>query len=465
MHTTRRKFLTSTSALTASAAAGSMLRWGVESAEAQSMGGYKALVCVFLFGGNDSNNMIIPYTDYAQYAATRTAASNVAITQAQLLQFSAASSGKTYGFHPSLAAIAPTYASGKLAVIANAGTLIAPITKAQYQAGTNRPQNLFSHSDQQNAWSGLIPGAPIRTGWGGRAADSPSVSSANTASGSKIPVAISVSGLQLFTVGATTAPLVIPQNGGVAVSGQATDPVSTARYNAVNSLLTVGGTNVVVAGASGVLSDALSANATINPILQATLPTVISNAFTVNGAQLNTGIAQQLKQVARIIEARQGPMSTGASRQFFFVSMGGYDTHSTTVVSQTALFNQLAPAMKAFYDYTVAAGIDTSVTQFTSSDFNRTFIGNGNAGVDHAWGGHHMILGGGVQGGNMYGTFPDLTVKGVDDSGSNGAWVPTISVDQMGATLGKWFGMPGSDLAQVFPNLANFSTPDLGFMG
>lgn len=304
--------------------------------------------------------------------------------------------------------------------------------------------------------SGVIMGPG--TGWGGRFADK--LVTANA--GQLIPSAVSVSGSQLYTMGTATAPLVVPSNGGVAVSGQGTDAVSVARYNALVSLLkNANPANQVVVGAAGVMDKALTANATANPILTATLPTQIQTAFTVNGALLNTGIAQQLRQVARLIDGRA---ATGVKRQVFFVSMGGFDTHSNTVTNQTNLFNQLFPAMKAFYDYTVAAGVSNDVVQVTMSDFNRTFIGNANSGVDHAWGGHQILVGGSVKGGAMYGTFPDLLRGGTMDSGNNGAWIPQTAVDQVGGTLGKWLGMPGSDISQVFPNLANFATPDLGFM-
>ncbi|MFO1412554.1 MAG: DUF1501 domain-containing protein [Burkholderiales bacterium] len=458
MNNPRRKFLTSAGALTASAMAGSLGTWGVESANAAVGSGYQAIVCVFLFGGNDSNNMIVPYSDYAAYSAVRTTASQVGIPQANLIQFSAA--GKTYGFHPSMSPLASVYAAGKMAVLANAGTLVAPIAnKAAYQANPSlRPPNLFSHADQQDQWSGTLNNAPMRSGWGGRMSDL--LVSANA--GALIPSSVSVAGSQVFASGVTTAPLVIPQNGGVTVSGQGTDATSIARFNALTALLanaTPG--NAVVQGSAGIMSKALAANSTANPILTATLPAIIQTAFTVNGTLLNTGIAQQLRQVARLIDRSA---ETGVKRQFFLVGMGGYDTHVGTVTNQTNLFNQLFPAMRAFYDYTAAAGISNSVVQITMSDFNRTFIGNANQGVDHAWGGHHLVIGGAVKGGEMYGTFPDLITNGTMDSGSNGAWIPGIAVDQIGATLGRWLGMPGSDIAQVFPNLANFTAKDLQFV-
>ena len=454
--TTRRKFLTRTGALSAAAMAGNLGRWAVPSAQAQAASDYKAIVCVFLFGGNDANNMVVPYTDYAEYAAVRTLASNVAIPQASLLQFGA--NAKSYGFHPSLQPLLPTYAAGKLAVIANAGTLLRPMTKADYVANRYRPANLYSHSDQVSAWQGLLPNAAVRTGWGGRMADRTLLVN----SGSALPPIVSVSGSQVYAAGSASTPFVIPSNGGSTLSGQGTDTVSKARFTALRALLAQNAGNEVIAGAAGVMDKALNAADVANPILTATLPSGIQTAFTVNAAQLNTGIAQQFKQVARLIDART---VTGVKRQFFFVSLGGFDTHSNTVTNQTNLFNQLAPAMKAFYDYTVTAGISANVTTFTMSDFSRTFIGNSNAGVDHAWGAHHLVLGGAVRGGTMYGTFPQLVVKGNDDAGSNGSWIPTTSVDQIGGTLGRWFGVPDTDLDQIFPNLANFGTTNTRYLG
>jgi uncharacterized protein (DUF1501 family) len=453
----RRRFLGNTGALTAAALVGNLGRWGVPSANAQVVTDYKALVCVFLFGGNDSNNTVVPVDDYAQYAAVRTPASGIALTQAEVLPFAAArQGGKRFGFHPALAPIKPFYDAGKLAVIANAGPLLAPINKADYLAGRNRPPNLYSHSDQQALWQGQLPGNPVRSGWGGRIGDR--MLAVNN--GATLSTVVSVSGSAVLNQGYDTSPFVIPSGGGVSLSGQGTDAISKARYAALKALLATGGGNEVFDGAAGVLEEALSMAEVANPVLTAALPAggTIATAF---GA-LNTGIASQLKQAARLIEART---AFGVKRQVFFVSLGGFDHHASLLSNQNTLFGQLAPALKAFYDYTVAAGLAGNVTTFTMSDFSRTFVGNSTQGTDHAWGAHHLVLGGAVRGADIYGSFPPLVLKGNDDAGSNGSWLPTTAVDQIGATLARWFGVPDVDLPYVFPNVGRFASSDLGFMG
>ena len=457
MSESRRKFLGRAGALGASAMVGNLGRWAVPAAMAQAAGDYRALVCVFLFGGNDANNLVVPIDDYAQYAAVRTPASGIALAQAELLPFTAPrQGGRRYGFHPAFAPLQPVQDAGRLAVIANAGPLVAPITKADYAAGRNRPPNLFSHSDQQALWQGLTPDQAIRSGWGGRAADRIGAMNA----GSQLPAVVSVSGAQLVGNGLSTSPFVIPSTGGVVLTGQGSGTVATARYKALRGLLATGGGSEVFDAAAGVLQRALVTAEAANPVLTATLPTggTIATAF----GTLATGLANQLKQVARLIEART---ALGVRRQFFFVSMGGFDNHTALLANQATLYGQLVPALKAFYDYTVAAGVAGDVTTFTMSDFSRTFVGNSTQGTDHAWGAHHLVLGGAVRGGDIYGTFPTLALKGPDDSGSNGSWLPTTAVDQVGATLARWFGVPDADLGYVFPHLDRFAASDLGFMG
>jgi len=455
MNTDRRRFLKNTGAMTAAGLMGNLGTWGVRSAQAAGSD-FKALVGVFLFGGNDSNNMVIPTdaTRWGQYAAVRTAASGIGLDQATLQPITDASTGNPYGLHPNLPDLKSIYDNGRMAVIANAGTLLAPIPDiTTYKSGMGRPPNLFSHSDQQVAWMGQMPNAVVRTGWAGRAADR--LEGVNATA--QIPTTVSVSGNQIFAVGNDAVPFVIPGNGGVSLQGQGSSGLGLARYNALKALLAPGSGNKVQDGAASILSGAIAANEVANPILTASLPPAIATAF--NG--LNTGLAQQLKQVARLIDARA---ALGLTRQFFFVSIGGFDTHSNLITAQGNLMTQVNDAVSAFYDYTVAAGIASNVTTFTMSDFNRTFIGNANVGTDHAYGGHHFVLGGAVKGGRVYGTFPELAVKGPSDVSSNGAWLPTTSVDQVGATLATWFGVSSGDLNYVFPNLANFTTKNLGFV-
>ncbi len=451
----RRSFLRSAVALSSIGLASRLdLVNLVASAKAQSAAAssYKALVCVFMFGGNDGNNTIIPLDSagYAAYAKVRTAASGVQLAQSALLPIEPVNVGMPYGLHPALPELQTLFAQRKLAILANVGTLTEPTTQAQYKAGI-QPVSLYSHADQQAQWQSSISTAPSQTGWGGRMADQ--LAALN---GSGFPVLTSLDGTVLFTNGASTMPLSIPVAGSFALQGYYGSTLANERLSAVEQLLGQASSNDFVTALNAIGNQALALSTTVNPILSASSP-LVDPIF----AGLSSNIASQLHQVAKMIAARQ---ATGAMRQVFFVQLGSFDTHNDQLNRQQALLADLSPALKAFYEATVAVGAGNQVTTFTLSDFNRTFQPSSGGGTDHAWGNHHFIIGDAVNGGNMVGPYPQLVLGGPSDAEDRGRWLPTYAVDQYGATLAKWFGVAPTALAKVFPNVAAFPSSDLGFM-
>ncbi|HEY9103975.1 DUF1501 domain-containing protein [Chitinimonas sp.] len=435
----RRRFLGGLGGLALS----SQTAWLQALAAPLTGGDYRALVCVFLYGGNDSNNMLVP-TDSAGYAAYQTARGSLALAQASLTPLN----GSNFGLHPSLAALADIWNQGKLALQFNVGTLLKPMSKADYLASlASRPLNLFSHSDQQLQWQSAVYNQPSATGWAGRIAD--------LQGSAAVPPVVSVAGNALFGAGANTASLSVPASGSFVIRGFGNTPASNPAFQAYTQLLAAGNSNAELAAAAQVMQQGLSASASLNPVLTGT--SSVASLF----AGQTGSLAQQLLQVAKMIEARN---SIGATRHIFFVSLGGFDTHADQLNRQDALFKQLGPALKAFYDATVQLGVANNVTTFTASDFTRTLQPASGGGSDHAWGGHHLVFGGAVKGGS-YGTFPQLVLAGPDDVTSEGRWLPTTSVDQLGATLARWYGVSEGDLGKVFPNLAAFSKTNMGYFG
>ncbi len=446
----RRRFLRAGGAFSAGALFPALAAW-TPAAHAQAAD-YRALVCVFLYGGNDSNNMIVPYDDYGSYAAGRSGSTGAAVGRDELAIITPAGLPR-YGLHPNLDMLAPLFAQGKLAVVANVGALTAPLTRAQYLAGGPHPRNLFSHSDQQSTWQGLVPGQATPSGWGGRIVDVTGAGNAALA----IPGMVSLAGDAVYTIGATSLPVALSQDGALGLAGDRYSDAGRIRYAALSRILAVDRENQLQAKAADVMALAVKSSEALGDALNSAY-SAIDTAF--QGA--NGGLADQLYQCAKLVAARS---QLGVTRHGFFTSMGGFDTHNAQRGEQASRFNEMGPALEAFQKAMEALGVADKVTTFTLSDFSRTFRINANAGTDHAWGGHHLVLGGGARGGAFYGRFPNLAMGGPDDAGDDGQWIPTTAIEQYGATLAKWFGVPAAALPQVFPNLTAFSGPDLGFLG
>jgi uncharacterized protein (DUF1501 family) len=424
--------------------------FGLLPALAQNGPDYRALVCVFLFGGNDSNNSIIPMDD-ASFKAYTSIRGNLALSQSNLTATVDSISGAPYAFHDKLAELQSLFASKEMAVVANCGSLVQPVTRAQYQAQqTPVPMNLFSHSDQQLQWQSSVAQGNSATGWAGRAADYVAAQGLNS---SKFPTFYSVAGNALEGIGANTAPVAVAPGGTLQLAGFNNSMESNARWTALNNLLSTNSGMSLVQAANGVLSNTIS-DATL-------LSSALAHPVTLTTKFPTSSLGQQLQQVAEIIASRA---TLGMSRQIFFCSLGGFDTHTGEIIAHNNLYPEVSPAMAAFYQATQELGVAENVTTFTESDFSRTFQPTSADGSDHGWGSHHFVVGGAVKGGQIYGKFPTFELGGPDDTDTRGRWIPTTSIDQYGATLCSWFGIPDSAMNAVFPNLPNFSTRNIGFV-
>lgn len=446
---TRRDFLRRTCCTAAAGmAAANFNRFGIMNALAQTTSDYKALVCVFLFGGNDSNNLVVPMSN-SGYATYQKGRSVLALPQNQLLAINPPSVGAQFGFHPRFKNLQALFNSQQAAVMANVGTLLQPTTAALVQQGqATVPMNLYSHADQQTQMQTASFDQVGNTGWAGRVADNlQSVYPTN------FPTIISLAGSNIFCEGLAAR--------SIEASGDPTSPLSgfygsnddNNRLAAMQSLLTFDTGLSLIQAASTTTTNAISDSKT----LAAALATgkALATQF-----PANSYLASQLQQVAQIIAVRG---ALGIQRQIFFVQLGGFDTHSDQLPQQDSLFADLDGSLGAFYQATKELGVQSQVTTFTLSDFSRTFQPDSTSGSDHAWGSHHLIMGAGITGGDFYGTFPNQALGGPDDATGEGRWVPTTSLDQYAATMAQWFGVAATDLPTIFPNLPNFSSPTLNF--
>lgn len=458
---TRRRFLR------AAAAGGLTYAFGRVPglAYAQMTGGgsfsdYKALVCVFLFGGNDSWNMVVP-SSTAEWNVYKTSRQNLAVDQDTLLPMNLAvpdPSGWTFGLNPAMPDVAGMFNAGRAAFVANIGPLIAPTSLTQYQnRSVPLPPQLFSHNDQQDQWHSLKGNVPSKSGWAGRIAEI----FANAVANQQLPLNVSLSGQTLYQAG-TAVPYTMGAAGPQTFSGFATSGIGPARRQAFENVAKASYPTVYERAFAKVQQRALQFGDLVsNALAQPQVPDFPSfpNAATLSG------LATQLRTVAKLISVRD---TLQMSRQIFFVSTGGFDTHDDQLTDQPTLLSTVSDALKRFDDAMQYLNVSQSVVAFTQSDFGRTLTSNGD-GTDHAWGGVQIVTGGAVLGGRIYGNYPLLKIgarlatERADDV-SGGRFIPTTSSDQYAATLARWFGISQADLPTVAPSINNFAVQNLAFL-
>ena len=464
MAQTRRDFLRNTAcALGSMALASSIENFGIVHAMTpQAATDYRALVMVFLNGGNDGNNMFLDLNQLNTYNNARST-SELAI--GNFLAVSPATGG-SFGFHPNMPEMQTLFNQGKLAMLCNNGPLVEPLTRTTYQNGTGKkPLQLFSHSDQVGLFQTSIANSVSQTGWGGRLADK-----THGLNGSAtFPNNVSIAGVNLYLTGVDTRQLAVADSNTSLANvlvlsnapGASASDISS-RLTAFNQLRSLDNEFKLIKAASDTRSSAIQTDNALSSV-SPTLTTVFPN----------TSLGRQLKQVALLIKAcTDAGAGINMKRQIFFTQIGGFDTHSAQISGQGNLLLQVSQAINAFFLATGELGLQDKVTLFTMSDFSRTMQPSGSGlaavGSDHAWGNNHIIVGGSVLGNAVYGTYPNLTPGGPDDtdggSSPRGRWIPSTSVEQYAATLATWYGLSSVDLSAVFPLIGRFATPNLGFL-
>ena len=474
--TDRRSFLKGLSgigALSFASGTGILSALAASQAQAAEVSGYKAIVCVFLHGGQDCHDTVLPYdqASYDQYQLSRQGILNEYESQdggsnrtrERLLPLNpdnaADFGGRQFALPDNMSALKALFDSGKAAILGNVGPLIEPMTRIEFEEQTKTaPKLLFSHNDQQSSWMSNGPEGQV-VGWGGKFADAAIASGANQ---EKLFTSISADDINVFLSGETIQQYVLSTDGpphveelgeyGTGLLGTGADSVKANQlleehYRGVNFT----SNNLIKRDVRDVTNRAFSLNKTF--------ATALETAPTINTVFPRSRVSRQLKAVAETVNVRS---ALGVGRQVFFVGMGGFDTHDDQALEISAQQKKYSDGIAAFYQAMVEIGAENDVTVFTASDFGRSLLENGN-GTDHGWGGHHFIVGGAVNGNHIYGDLPEPTT-GHDQDAGNGRLIPQTSVEQYAATLGKWFGLSEAELAAALPNLKNFTQKDLGFM-